>query len=171
MCGQTEIRDEYVRRAFRRLPAGSVVISLALVVLLASIATGFEQTVRAWGQAMPLMTTVFVLVLAGAVMEIRLPSGRRLAPVAMTAGLSASVLHAIDGSPDFDVRPAVVILLVASAQAVGAPHPACHALARCPRRRGRAHRICRSTPRDRPCRVAGPQQHRRAPIVVGLGCR
>ena len=116
MCGQTETRDEYVRRAFRRLPAGSVVISLALVVLLASIATGFEQTVRAWGQAMPLMTTVFVLVLAGAVMEIRLPSGRRLAPVAMTAGLSASVLHAIDGSPDFDVRPAVVILLVASAQ-------------------------------------------------------
>lgn len=102
--------------SFRSPPAGFLVVTLGLLVLGAAVVLGHGAAPRAWSQQALLLAVVFTTVVLGESLEVTMPSGRRLAPLSLAAGLSAVFLGEVDGGPSFDVHPGVLVLVFGAAQ-------------------------------------------------------
>lgn len=91
---------------------------LALVAFAASIVISWDELPTVVSGNPVLVVLALLVIVLGEAGEVRLPSGRRLAPGSLSMGLVLATVGAIHGHPDFHVKPAAVVVIYGLGQCV-----------------------------------------------------
>lgn len=101
----------------QRLVAGAVITLGVLTALAGLLTAGSSLPTLLQTHARTLV--VFVgLIAAGELLRIRMPSGRATAPLAAASAMAMVFLGPVDGQPTLEVRPGLVVLVVAAGLAL-----------------------------------------------------
>lgn len=100
------------------LPWGRLLTTVGVIVVLVAIWAGGADALVALRDHPAIIVTAIALICVGELLQAHLPSGRVLAPLSTATTLAIATLADVHGHGPFDVRPSVVVLIVAAGQSL-----------------------------------------------------
>ena len=99
----------------RRTPVSGLVTLLGLVIVVSSLVTSSHDLGTLLRTHALTLALFVVLITAGQLSALRMPSGRTIAPLATASTLALAFLGPIRGLAVFDITPGLVVLVAATA--------------------------------------------------------